>query len=101
MLKFPHPVLGSFIGSFGVINELAVHSETAVFEAYLVNCWQSIRPHVTLAGDLPAGLGGGGGVPVGDAAIALMRLAVQAQVADKQQALVDAFGRLSRDDIPS
>jgi len=97
VLKFPHQVLGSFIRSFGVINELAVHSETAVFESYLINCWQSIRPHITLAGDLPTGLGGGG-VPVGDAAIALMRLAVQAQVADKQQALVDAFGRLSRED---
>lgn len=87
VLKFPHPVLGSFIRSFGVINELADLSETAVFESYLEQMWQQLPP-----------VFGPTSVPTGDTAIALMRLVVQAQTVEKQQAVVDAFGKLSAED---
>lgn len=37
VLKFPHAVLISFVRSFGVLDKLAVQSETEVTENYLVN----------------------------------------------------------------
>ena len=86
VLKFPHPVLGSFIRSFGVINQLADASETAVFEKYLVQAWREIPQSEV------------GPVPTGDTAIALMRLVLQAQTSDKQHAIVDAFANLPEDD---
>lgn len=83
VLKFPHPVLGSFIKSFSIIHDLGHASETEVFEAYLEAAWGEL--------DL-------GPLPSGPEAIALMRLVVQAQAKDKQAAIVDAFSRLSEDD---
>jgi len=87
VLKFPHPVLGSFIRSFGVINELAERSETAVFESYLESAWSQ----------LPAPLEPSN-PPAGDTAIALMRLVIQAQTVDKQASVVEAFRRMHDDD---
>ena len=87
VLKFPHAVLGSFIKSFSVVNELAHRSETEVFESYLESAWAS----------LPAPLGSTN-TPTGEDAIALMRLVVQAQTAEKQRAVVEAFRRLHDDD---
>ena len=76
--RFPSQVLGSFIRSFGVLNELAYKSETQVLEDYLEQQWRENE------GEL-------GPEPAGDGAIALMRLVVQAQIADKQKAMVSAF----------
>jgi len=87
VLKFPHSVLGAFIRSFGVINELAVHTETHVFESYLEHAWRQLPPPFEPSE-----------VPSGDTAIALMRLVVQAQTVDKQTAIVDAFERMNDDD---
>ena len=76
-------VLGSFIRSFRVINELAHTSETEVFESYLESMWREMG-----MGDPPSTRQG----------IALMRLAVQAQTAEKQSAVVEAFHQLSEGD---
>ena len=85
VLKFPQPVLGSFISSFSVVNELA-NKTTLVFETYLEQIQQ-----VAETADL-------GPAPQGDDAIALMRLVVQAQMSDKQAALVAAFNQLMPED---
>ena len=77
-------VLASFIKSFSVINELAHKTETEVMEDYLVSYWDE-------AGFL-------GPMPVGSEAIAVMRLIVQAQTADKQVPIPNAFRGLSQED---
>ena len=83
VLKFPHAVLDSFIRSFSVLNELAIHPETKVMEEYLVRTWGELK-----LGPVPSDVDG----------IALMRLALQAQTPDKQQAVLEAFGKLSDTD---
>jgi len=85
VLKFPRPVLGSFIKSFGVLNELAVKTETEVFESYL-DSWWSERTAIF------------GPVPEGPISIAIMRLVVQSQAEDKQRAIHDSFYALRPDD---
>ena len=87
VLKFPQPVLGSFISSFSVVNELANKTETQVFETYLEQIWGQVAETADL-----------GPEPQGDDAIALMRLVVQAQMSDKQAALVAAFNQLMPED---
>ena len=82
VLKFPHAVLDSFVRSFEVLNALAVKSETAVMEEYLINTWSQQHPD--------AGL-----VPRGEDAVALMRLSLQAQTPDKQAAVLAAWSLLS------
>ena len=84
VLKFPHAVLDSFIRSFAVLNELAVKSETQVMEEYLVRTWQ----------ELP----GSGPLPRGEDSIARLRLFLQAQTPDKQQAVMQALDDLSGPD---
>ena len=79
VLKFPHPVLGSFIRSFSVLNELANKTETEVFEQYLARSWMGASM---------------GPLPSGDKGIALMRLVVQAQTEKCQRAVMEAFDRL-------
>jgi hypothetical protein len=82
VLKFPHAVLDSFIRSFSVLNELAHLTETQVFEKYLVRTWGETR----------------GPLPLGEGAIALLRLSLQAQTPEKQGAVIAAFDALpSRD----
>ena len=66
-----------------MINELAHTSETEVFESYLESMWREMG-----MGDPPSTRQG----------IALMRLAVQAQTAEKQSAVVEAFHQLSEGD---
>jgi hypothetical protein len=84
VLKFPHAVLDSFIRSFSVLNDLAVATETEVMERYLVRTW----------GEAP----GRGAPPDSEDGVALMRLVLQAQTPDKQQAVVQAFKALPRED---
>jgi hypothetical protein len=86
VLKFPHAVLDSFIRSFAVLNELAVKTETAVMEDYLVRTWGEVNG----AGFGPA--------PSNEDGIALMRLALQAQTPDKQSAILQAYRALPGED---
>jgi len=85
VLKFPLPVLISFIRSFGVLDKLAVKNETEVFEDYLIRRWDEIQDKV-------------GPPPEGPAAVAVMRLVIQAQEPAKQVAVVKAFAALPRED---
>ena len=66
-----------------MINELAHTSETRVFETYLENMWREM---------------GMGEPPNTRQGVALMRLAVQAQTAEKQAAVIEAFHQLSESD---
>lgn len=84
VLKFPMAVLGSFIKSFSVINELAHKTETEVMEEYLVHYWDEAKAL--------------GPLPVGRECIAVMRLVVQAQTMDKQATIQAAFRALHPDD---
>ena len=43
VLKFPHPVLHSFISSFSLVGSLVSQPETAVYESYLVKNWEEQR----------------------------------------------------------
>jgi len=88
VLKFPHAVLDSFIQSFGVLNHLAVRSETEVMEEYLAATWSQRRDASGKALMPPE--------PRGDSAIAKMRLSLQAQTADKQEAVLAAFDALDQ-----
>ena len=87
VLKFPHAVLDSFIRSFAVLNELAVKTETQVMEEYLARTWEE-APSLHALGPAPSG----------DDGVALMRLALQAQTADKQLAILSAFRSLPEED---
>ena len=60
VLKFPLPVLISFIRSFGVLNELAVRTETEVFEKYLVDWWSERVPKLGPPPGAPKPAGGPG-----------------------------------------
>jgi len=84
VLKFPHAVLDSFIRSFAVLNELAVQTETSVMEEYLVRTWSEVTAL--------------GPPPVSEDGVAIMRLVLQAQTHDKQQAIIAAYNSLSADD---
>jgi hypothetical protein len=88
VLKFPHAVLDSFIQSFGVLNHLAVRSETEVMEEYLAETWLQ-RTDANGKAMKPA-------EPRGDSAIAKLRLSLQAQTADKQEAVLAAFDTLEQ-----
>jgi len=85
VLKFPHPVLHSFISSFSLVGSLVSKSETEVFEQFLVKYWL----------DLQHGLGK---PPTGKHAIALMRLVTQVQHLPMQQNLVTAWSQLNDED---
>jgi len=85
VLKFPHPVLHSFISSFSLIGTLAERSETEVFEKFLLRNWAEAQH-------------GLGNPPTGPHSIALMRLVAQVQHLPLQQRLVTAWEQLSDDD---
>ena len=85
VLKFPHPVLHSFISSFAYVGALVHQTETAVFEAFLLKKWDEVKYSL-------------GAPPVGKAAIALMRLITQVQHLPLQQNLVTSWSQLSEDD---
>ena len=78
-VRFPQPVLASFLRSIPLVQRLATKSETELFEAFLVEWW----PNDKL-----------GPPPEGDDAIALMRLMVQVQTPEDQRKLREAYGRL-------
>lgn len=86
MLRFPHAVLESFIRSFSVIHELAVSTETAVMEKYLVRRWAELLPEAPVPGGAD------------DDGVARMRLVLQAQTPDKQAGVLEAFRALPRED---
>jgi len=68
VLKFPQPVLKSFLDSFPVVRQLDSMTETEIFEKYLVWRWTSHKPDL-------------GPVPEGRGSIARMRLMIMAQLA--------------------
>ena len=78
MLKFPHPVLNSFIRSFPIVQQLSLLSETELMQSFLTSWWPSQL----------------GSVPSGPAAIALMRLVVQVQSPAAHLAVANAFDLL-------
>jgi hypothetical protein len=86
VLKFPHPVLHSFISSFSLVGTLVDSSETAVYEKFLLQCWTGSQKEL-------------GAPPRGKHAIALMRLVVQVQHLPLQHRLLDAFSKLGKDDV--
>ena len=78
-VRFPQPVLASFLRSIPLVQRLATKSETELFEAFLVEWWPKDKL---------------GPPPEGDDAIALMRLMVQVQTPEDQRKLREAYGRL-------
>jgi len=68
-----------------VLNELAVKTETQVFEQYLSNWWTENIPKL-------------GPLPEGPQSIAIMRLVVQAQAEEKQRSIIGAFSALGPED---
>lgn len=85
-LQFPLPVLHAFVRSFGVVEQLAKHSETHVYETYLEGAWEEISEHCQDSEGRPLGP-----VPTGHTSIGLMRLVVQAQLPTLQLAVAHAF----------
>mmetsp|Transcript_20778 Transcript_20778/g.45749 ORF Transcript_20778/g.45749 Transcript_20778/m.45749 type:complete len:1304 (-) Transcript_20778:173-4084(-) len=83
VLKFPQRVLGQFVDSCSVVSRLSHHSETRVFEDYLIWRWARLTPDL-------------GPPPSMEGAIARMRLVVMAQ--GDSQAVLQAFDGLSGDD---
>lgn len=81
VLKFPQPVLGSFVDSFSAVWHLGSKTETEVFEDYLLYRWQSHQPAL---GEPPTGAG----------AMALMRLVIMAQ--GDSLSIIKSFGKLSK-----
>ena len=79
--RVPSQVLGSFIRSFGVLNELAYKTETQVFETIWSRSGGRSRDRRPRPGAPRRRCD------------RLMRLVVQAQMSDKQKALVAAFNR--------
>jgi len=83
VLKFPQRVLGQFLESFSVVQEISTKSETVVLENYLKDCWTR---HVPDLGSPPSGAG----------AVAKMRLVLMAQ-GDSLE-ILSQFSSLSLDD---
>eukprot|EP00930_Biecheleria_cincta_P055265 TRINITY_DN41601_c0_g1_i1.p1 TRINITY_DN41601_c0_g1~~TRINITY_DN41601_c0_g1_i1.p1 ORF type:complete len:1261 (-),score=236.73 TRINITY_DN41601_c0_g1_i1:173-3955(-) len=83
VLKFPQPVLGSFIDSFSSVWHLGSKTETQVFEDYLLWRWSSHKPSL-------------GEAPTGTGAMALMRMVVMAQ--GDSIAILRHFGKLNKAD---
>jgi len=83
VMKFPLPVLNSFLRSFTFINRLTSSTETEVTEEYLKVRWQEHAPPL-------------GEQPTGPEAIAKMRLACMAQT--NAAAVLKAFPELPRED---
>jgi hypothetical protein len=83
--KFPHPMLHSFISSFGDVGALVSISETAVFEAFLRKQWEEAKDTL-------------GPPPSDTEAIALMRLCVQVQSVPYQLNVVQSWAQLSAAD---
>eukprot|EP00966_Prymnesium_polylepis_P170812 3948436-Prymnesium_polylepis.1 len=80
--RFPHSVLASFVRSFPMVQKLAQLTCTQLNEEFLLSWWPSS------VGPAP---------PPGPNKIALHRLIVQAQTADRQRAVQAAWAILPRD----
>jgi len=83
VIKFPLPVLNSFLKSFKTVQRIATDTETEVMEGYLVSRWLE---HAEALGPLPEG----------PAAIAKLRLLCMAQM--NAEPILDGFGRLPPED---
>jgi len=80
VIKFPLPVLNSFLRSFKTVQRIGTESETAVMESYLVTRWLEHTPSM-------------GPPPTGPSAIARMRLLCMAQMSAIP--ILEAFDKLS------
>uniref|UniRef100_A0A7S2N7H0 Uncharacterized protein n=1 Tax=Haptolina brevifila TaxID=156173 RepID=A0A7S2N7H0_9EUKA len=85
VVRFPHSVLRSFVASFSIVGELAVESETRIFETYLRSRWKELEQQL-------------GAPPLGEEGVAMMRLVIQAQSLPLQRSIVEAWVRLDEDD---
>uniref|UniRef100_A0A7S4Q6U3 Uncharacterized protein n=1 Tax=Alexandrium monilatum TaxID=311494 RepID=A0A7S4Q6U3_9DINO len=83
VLKFPLPVLNSFLRSFEFVEKIVCHTETEVMEEYLKVRWSE---HVPSPGP----------VPFGESAIARMRLLCMAQM--NAPMVLKEYGELSDED---
>lgn len=83
VVKFPLPVLNSFLRSFEFVERIVDHTETEVMEEYLKVRWVE---HVPSPGP----------VPTGESAIALMRLLCMAQMSAPP--VLKVYPELSEDD---
>jgi hypothetical protein len=84
VIKFPLPVLNSFLRSFEFIEKIATSTETEVMEEYLKVRWLECIPSQ-------------GPLPSGDSAIAKMRLLCMAQMNANQ--ILKGFDELSEEDM--
>ena len=85
VLRFPHPVLHSFIASFSIVGTLVEQTETHVFEEQLRSKWNESASSL-------------GPPPQGRHAIALLRLVAQVQHLPLQQRLLTEWPKLSDED---
>eukprot|EP00416_Gambierdiscus_australes_P038209 CAMPEP_0171100174 /NCGR_PEP_ID=MMETSP0766_2-20121228/52793_1 /TAXON_ID=439317 /ORGANISM="Gambierdiscus australes, Strain CAWD 149" /LENGTH=757 /DNA_ID=CAMNT_0011559949 /DNA_START=75 /DNA_END=2348 /DNA_ORIENTATION=+ len=83
VVKFPLPVLNSFLRSFEYVQQIVDHTETEVMEEYLKARWGE---HVPSPGPVPSG----------DSAIAKMRLLCMAQM--NAPPVLKDFSELNDDD---
>uniref|UniRef100_A0A7S2KVI6 Uncharacterized protein n=1 Tax=Zooxanthella nutricula TaxID=1333877 RepID=A0A7S2KVI6_9DINO len=79
VLKFPQHVLGQFLASFSIVQDIAVHPETRVLEEYYKSCWEKNAE--------------GRPLPAGPGSIAQMRLVLMAQGDSK--VIIDEYNKLS------
>jgi hypothetical protein len=85
VLKFPHPVLHSFIASFSQLGHLVELPEVKVVENFLKSKWNENKQSL-------------GPPPTGKDAVALMRLVAQVQHLPLQQRTVSAWTALRQAD---
>lgn len=83
VIKFPLPVLNSFLRSFEFVQKITDHTESEVMEEYLQMRWSESDAKI-------------GPVPKGDSAVAKMRLLCMAQM--NARPILKAFNELSDDD---
>jgi len=83
VVKFPLPVLNSFLRSFEFVEKITNHTETEVMEEYLKVRWAEHTPSP-------------GPQPLGDAAVAKMRLLCMAQMS--ANAVLSGWQELSEED---
>lgn len=83
VIKFPLPVLNSFLRSFGFVEKIAHKTETQVMEEYLKMRWKEHTPCL-------------GPLPTGECAIARMRLICMAQTNSNK--VLAGFDELPADD---
>jgi len=82
VVKFPLPVLNSFLRSFSYVHQLAHKSETEVMEEYLKMRWQEHTPSL-------------GAVPQRESTIAEMRLICMAQMNSPR--ILEGFNKLDNE----